>query len=243
MKVIQANCRVQFTAEDIAFLLAVLAKRPGQRISLTELLTDAESRDAILDDDAVYEALLNAHGCLPVSPHLYFYVLVRRGLARLDISSRPVADYLAEMLTEFSHADRLRCTLPPDPQPLEYFVEMLAALPRVDDVTRFCLRTHIGNRSLFYSGLLAEHMHFRSEHRGCPNARYYQALGQASFRVARDHRLAQRYELTAIFDILAETFGQACQALRQLADQVFLFSGPGADLDRLLQKHLAPVRG
>ena len=39
MKVIQPNCRVQFTAEDIAFIMAVLGKKDDAP-SLVALLTD-----------------------------------------------------------------------------------------------------------------------------------------------------------------------------------------------------------
>ncbi len=49
MKVIRANCRVQFTAQDVAFVAAVLGGQSGQADAVAQLLADPETRDLILD--------------------------------------------------------------------------------------------------------------------------------------------------------------------------------------------------
>ena len=51
MKVIQPNCRVQFTAADIDFIVANLGRKSGDVDCVTRLLSDPDSRDAILDDE------------------------------------------------------------------------------------------------------------------------------------------------------------------------------------------------
>ena len=48
MKVIQPNCRIQFTAEDVDFIVSILGKKTGNAQCLTQLLADEESRDLIL---------------------------------------------------------------------------------------------------------------------------------------------------------------------------------------------------
>ena len=53
MQVIHANCRVQFTAADMDFIMSVLGKRQTAKF-LASLLTDLESRDLILDDDMLF---------------------------------------------------------------------------------------------------------------------------------------------------------------------------------------------
>ena len=112
MKVIQPNCRAQFAAEDIDFVLSVLGRKLGTAECLVNLLSDPDSRDLILDDEALLHALLERGGCVRVSTRLYFYILVRHGLRRAGINDRAVADYVAEMLAEFSHAERARCLVP-----------------------------------------------------------------------------------------------------------------------------------
>ena len=128
MKMIQPNCRAQFAAQDIDFILSVLGQKIGTAECLIQLLSDEESRDLILDDEALFHALLERRGCLRVSARFYFYILVRHVFRRADISDREVADYVAEVLAEFSRAERARCVVPGQIGPLDYFFEMLTAL-------------------------------------------------------------------------------------------------------------------
>ena len=235
MKVIQPNCRLQFTADDIDFISTVLGKQSSDAAFLAELFTDTEARDLILDNEKLFHALLEQTGCLRVSSHFYFYILVRNVLRRVGIEDRGVADYVAEVLTEFSRNERLRCTVMGQQNPLEYFFEMLAALQRADERTSFCIRTHIGNHSLFLSGVFHERIRFRAERKGFPDLKYYEQLGRTNFRVARDHRLAHRYDLANIFDVLSEQFEPARRALNDLADRIFTFTDCQASIHALLQ--------
>lgn len=221
MKMIQPNCRIQFTAEDVDFIASVLGAKMERTDCLVKLLTDPDTRDSILDDEALFRALLEQTGCLRVSNHFYFYILVRNVLRRAGLEDRTVADYVAEMLTEYSHAEQSRCIVPGQTSPLDYFFEMLSALRNADDRTAFLLRAHIGNHSLFLSGVFPERIRFRAEQKGFPDFKYYQELGRTNFRVASDHRLAQRYELAPIFYTLSENFEPARLALNDLAERIF----------------------
>src|SRR5258705_2943221 len=124
MKMIQPNCRVQFAAEDIDFILSVLGAKIETAECLTKLLADEETRDLILDDEALFHALLERRGCLQVSSHFYFYILVRNVFRRSGIEDRAVADYVAEVLAEFARAEQARCVVPGQSNPLDYFFEM-----------------------------------------------------------------------------------------------------------------------
>jgi len=236
MKMIQPNCRVQFAAEDIDFILSVLGKKIGTAECLTKLLADEDSRDLILDDEEIFRALLERGGCLRVSTHFYFYVLVRNVFRRSDIQDRAVADYVAEVLAEFARTERTRCVIPGQQSPLDYFFEMLAALRTADERTSFFIRVHIGNHSLFLSGVFPERIRFRSELRGFPDLRYYESLGQSNFRVARDHQLARRYELSGIFDTLSERFQTTRRALNDISERLFSLGDPDYSLGFLLNE-------
>ena len=102
MNVIISNCRVQFTAEDIDFIVEVLRPKVDSPECLVKLLADEETRDQVLDDESLFRAVLEHRGCLKVSAHFYFYILVRQVLRKSGIEDRSVADYVAEVLTEFS---------------------------------------------------------------------------------------------------------------------------------------------
>src|SRR5215472_16196888 len=121
MRMIQANCRAQFANEDIDFILSVLGGKIGTAECLVKLLADEESRDLILDDEALFHALLERRGCLRVSSRFYFYILVRHVFYRSDIRDRVVADYVAEVLTEFARSERAHCLVPGQAIRLDYF--------------------------------------------------------------------------------------------------------------------------
>jgi len=234
MKMIQPNCRIQFAAEDIEFILSVLGRKLGTAECLVKLLADEESRDLILDDEALFHALLERRGCLRVTSRFYFYILVRHVFRRSDIQNRTVADYVAEVLAEFSSAEGSRCVLPGQSNPLDYFFEMLTALQKADDRTSFLIRVHMGNHSLFLAGVFPDRIRFRAEARGFPDLKYYESIGQTQYRVASDHRLAERYALTEVLSTLAERFQTTRLALNDIAERLFSIGDTNYSLDALL---------
>jgi len=235
MKMIQPNCRVQFAAEDVDFILSVLGGKLGTAECLVKLLSDEDSRDLILDDEALFHALLERRGCLRVSSRFYFYILVRHVFKSADIQDRAVADYVSEVLAEFSSAERARCVMPGQSNPLEYLFEMLAALKTADDRTSFLIRVHIGNQSLFLSCVFPERIRFRAEARGFPDLKYYEGLGKTHYRMAGDHRLAQRYEVANIFNTLADRFQATRLALNDISDRLFSIGDSSPPLNLLLK--------
>jgi hypothetical protein len=239
MKMIQPNCRAQFAAEDIEFILSVLGGKIGTAECLVKLLSDEDSRDLILDDEALLHALLERRGCLRVSTRFYFYILVRHVFRRSDILDRTVADYVAEILAQFAQAERARCVLPGQANPLDYFFEMLGALKTADDRTSFFLRVHLGNYSLFLSGVFPERIRFRAEARGFPDLKYYEGFGRTQYRVASDHRLAQRYEVADILSTLSERFGATRLALNDIAERLFSLGDTNYELEALLKANKA----
>ena len=239
MKMIQPNCRVQFAAEDVDFILSILGQKIGNEECLIKLLSDEESRDLILDDDALFHALLERRGCLRVSSRFYFYILVRNVFRRSGVEDRGVADYVAEVLAEFAQAERARCIVPNQINSLDYFFEMLSALQTADERTRFFLRAHIGNYSLFLSGVFPDRIRVRAERRGFPDLKYYDSLGRTHFRAASDHRLAQRYDVAEIFSTLSERFETTRRALNDIADRLFSIGDVDYSLENLLNQRMA----
>jgi len=150
-----------------------------------------------------------------------------------------VADYVAELLAEFARTEQARCVVPGQANPLDYFFEMLAALQTADDRTSFLIRVHIGNHSLFLSGVFPERIRFRAEQRGFPDLKYYEALGRSQYRAASDHRLAQRYELTNILSTLSERFQATRRALNDISDRLFSLGDANYALDALLNAKAA----
>lgn len=230
---VQPNCRVQFTAEDIEFILEVLRPKVNSQECLVQLLADEESRDLILDNEDLLRAVLEHRSCLRISTHFYFYILVRQVFRRSGLEERKVADYVAEVLADFSKAEQMQLR---DGQgrPLDYFFEMLAALQTADDTTRFFIRAHIGNHSLFLSGVFPDRIRHRAEYKGAPDLKYYEELGSSSYRAARDHRLAHKYDVAEIYDVLGERFQTTRRALNDLGERLITIG----DVDRAVNAML-----
>ena len=233
MQVIRPNCRIQFSAEDVDFIVRLLGNKTGSAECLTKLLSDPDARDLILDDEALFRAILERPECLRISTHLYFYILVRNVFMRSGLQERELADYVAEVLAEFSHIDRAQCTV--KDQPLNYFVDMLAALQTADDITRFYIRAHIGNYSLFLSGVFPDRIRRRAELRGAPDLRYYEDIGRTSFRAVCDHRLAHKYDLVEVFNLLSERFQTTRKALNDLGDRLISVGDTNQSVEAILK--------
>ena len=105
MKVIKPNCRVQFAAQDVEFILSVLGGKLEGTKGLVKLLADEDYRDPILDDEALFRALLERGGLSAGDESFLFLRSWCGRCSRGGLAERGVADYVAEVLTEFARAD------------------------------------------------------------------------------------------------------------------------------------------
>jgi hypothetical protein len=217
MKPIVPSCRDQLSADDFAFIVTSLARGERSLASLRDLLTDPQVRDEALDSDRLFHALLESTHALPVSARLYFYVLTRRVLKQFG---RDVADYIATVLVAFLEMRRLR-TLPNHPENVvDYVSDMLAALSKASSEEEFHIRTHVGNYTLFMSGIFPEHLQHRTRFRGAPGMSFYQDLGSRNYRMAAHHRLAEEHELTKLYEDISEGFGEVRFGLNQMSERL-----------------------
>jgi hypothetical protein len=212
MHVIRPNCRAHFTPADVEFLTANV------------VFDGADAIDLMLDSPKLFSALLERPECLQVSTHFYFYVLVRHVLLESGLDDRAVADYVAEVLAEFSSAERSRRPLANDPRPYDYMVDLLAAIRDADEQTQFILRAHVGNVSLFMAGVFSKHLGHRARTRAAPEIEFYESVGVSSYLAASDHPLARRYAMAPVYQALSESFHTTRVALNDLSDRL-LFVG------------------
>ena len=104
---IRANCRARFTAVDFEFVVRTLARSQTDSVSLVDLLSDHETRDAVLDNPRLIDAILSNGGQLSISSHFYFYILARHVLRQAEINDRKLCDYIASLLETFSRMSGL----------------------------------------------------------------------------------------------------------------------------------------
>jgi len=216
---IQANCRDRFTADDFDFVVRTLSRSEKDGINLVNLLTDSEARDSILDDPRLVESILSDNAPLSISPQLYFYVLLRHVLKETGMKDRGVSDYLASLLERFSQTARMRSPADGNSNPVQYVSDMLIALRNASPAQNFLIRAHVGNYSLFITGMFHETVEKRSQ-RGAPDLSFYEDVGRTNFKAIARHELARSCALTGIFETLSEGFHDVRLALNRLADSL-----------------------
>lgn len=216
---IRANCRARFTAGDFDFVVRTLAKSTTDRVSLVDLLSDADTRDSVLDHPLLINAVLCNAGHLQISSQLYFYLLARHVLQQAGITDRKLCDYIASVLETFSRANLLRAPHAPNESANQYLSDMLIALTHCTPEQAFLLRAHVGNYSLFISGIFHENTQRRSL-RGGPDLKFYEQVGRTNYHLVAEHATARQCELDDVFGELADRFRDVRVALNQLSDHL-----------------------
>ena len=225
---IKANCRERFTAADFHFVVQTLARSERDSVSLVELLTDADTRDSVLDSPRLVESVLTSGAPLSISPQLYFYILLRHVLKETGLHDRRVCDYLASLLETFSQTARLRSPADGAANPVQYVSDMLIALRHASSAQSFLIRAHVGNYSLFITGIFHDTVQSRSQ-RGAPDVQFYEEVGRSNFRVAAGHEVARSWELSGVFEMLSSGFHEARLALNRLSTSLLhLDAAPAA---------------
>lgn len=216
---IQANCRARFTADDFQFVVRTLSRSRADAVTLEELLTDADIRDQVLDHELLTDALLSHTSSLWISSQFYFYVLVRHVLKRSGINSRKLSDYLASLLETFSHTARMKTPGGSGHGPVQYVSDMLLALQNATPAQAFLIRAHVGNYSLFLTGIFHENVESRAQ-RGAPDTAFYEGIGRMNYKVVASHSIARSADLSDIYNSLSEQFHEVRLALNRLSDEL-----------------------
>jgi len=100
------------------------------------------------------------------------------------------------------------------------------------------LRAHVGNYSLFLTGIFHENTQRRSL-RGAPDLAFYEQIGRTNYQLVAAHATARRCELSDVYEELAGRFHEVRLALNRLSEQLLNLdedSGIALQLQCLTQK-------
>ncbi len=220
---IYANCRDRFTADDFDFIVKTLGRSQSDSVTLPQLLTDKETLDGILEHPLLVDSILTQTDHLRISPQLYFYVLVRHVLKQT--ADKRVCDYIAALLDTFTRTAGMRAPVNGAEGPVQYLSDMMLALQRATPRESFLIRVHVGNYSLFITGIFRETIERRSS-RGAPDCRFYEEMGSANFQVAARCNEAKQCELSGVYDRLGSGFHEVRLGLNRLAENLLSFDAP-----------------
>jgi hypothetical protein len=217
---IQATVRHRLSRDDAQLVARLLSRDSGQPVEEIEQAISDQGIDAVLDDPRLPAALLRAGQGACASLPLFLYVMVRHALRRVGEEDRRLADYVAAMLMHFGMRDNARRISAADDQVYDSLAALLADVDDPDGRRSFLVRTHLGNYSLWLSGLFPDYIEHRRWRRGGPDLDYYEEMGRRGFQLAAGHRLADDHGLTTLFTTAADRFGLLRSALNDVSDSL-----------------------
>ena len=179
-----------------------------------------EGPDVLWDDPRLMDALLGSKGLGRLSANLFFYVTLRHLLLELGVDDLAVTDYCASLLLAFGRGDRAYRIAEHDENRYAYLVDLAAEASRADGERLFRVRVHVGDFSLWLTGIFPDYIAARRSRKGGPPLPYYEAIGRRGFLLASDHTLAGHYGMGAVLRMLGERFGEVRVALNRMSDRV-----------------------
>jgi len=230
------NVRASFGSTEIELLLSVFAERTGRSRNYLHERLAQEGVDSLLDDPELLSAMMTSRGIGSVSPQLMFYVMVRHTLLEAGVDDTEVADYVAALLLEFAVVGRAQRIARHDDRTYRYLVDIVSDLEEESsERRRFLLRAHLGNYSLWLSGIFPDYVIARVHRRGAPGLEYYEGLGAQGYSMASESELAGRHDLARIYRDVADGFSAIRRALNRISDR-YVFPVSPTPVDRLLRQ-------
>lgn len=211
---------------DLRFIIEQFPAPGGSFEEISKAIDSLPSTlESMLSSDYLFNSIYKQRDIiLEISPFLYFSVILRRIYTeRPTALERRTLNYLANLLTIFIRAERLHQVQPYDQQTYEYIVDLIAECGVADSRRRFLIHAHIGNYTLFVTGLFPRWIEHRHRYkRRLVDMQYYVDCGRAYFHQASKHPLAGEYQLSDVFLRLAIMFDAYKNRLNQLSSD-YLF--------------------
>jgi len=127
-----------------------------------------------------------------------------------------VSNYIANMLTQFIDSSKLFGIRDRDDEKKshQYIVDMITDSLYSDNIEKFYIYCHIGNYTLFLTGMIPEYIKYRYEFkRRLVDKHYYVGFGKTYYGLASEHTNARRNRLTGTLSQLSEGFEVVAQVL------------------------------
>ena len=225
---IRANCRIQFTRADVDFLFTHASKATRTRIGTRSDL-NIHKLDWLLDDKQVFRRAYDARDFVRFSPHFFFYVGTRWCLRFYGLYAYDLADYVASVLCDCIKTVNLYRTAM-NGERLVYLVDMVEELNETaSKQDQFDHHAHIGNYTLFLSGLFPDYFEYLSTYkRRLITSRYYERMGQTHYSQASVHQIARKEQLDGVLSDLAHQFPTVRRALTKLSVEYLDFNRSNA---------------
>lgn len=231
---ILANLHERLTAADLELVVQVLSLGDAERSRGCERTLQERGIDELLDQPELFDLLRASPDLGSPSLELFVCVAVRQTLRRAGISDARLSNYVGALLYEFGARDRAFRIARQDDQVYRYVADIVADIDQQSGRRRFLLQAHLGNFTLWLSGIFPDRISERRHRRGGPDIGYYEAMGTQGFRQAASNRLAQDLDVADIYSRAADWFPALRIALNRLSDNLMFPNS--VSVDRLMRQ-------
>ena len=136
------------------------------------------------------------------------------------LNSTDVPNYLANMLATFVQTSRLYKMERDDEKQYRYIINMIEKIQRSDSARRFYIYCHIGNYTLFFTGMFQEYLEHKFKYKKTLiDSRYYIDFGKTYFSLASEHDMARQHELDDTLHSLSEGFEIITKLLQYMRNE------------------------
>lgn len=226
--------RASFGRRDAQHLVGLIGRGDEELRASAERRLDEGGVDALLDDPRLLNALLTQPE-VSAPPALVFYVMVRQALLEGGIDDRGLADYVSSLVFDFGRSRRAYRISEQAEEEFQYLVDVVTSLSGAGERKAFLLRAHLGNYSLWISGLFPDYLEARVRRKGAPPIQYYEQMGAVGFRMASESRQAEALGIEGIFRAVSSHFSGVREALNRVSDR-YMWPQAGNPVERLLRE-------
>lgn len=226
--------RASFGRNEALHLVELVGRHDPELREAARQRLEAGGLDDLLDDPRVLNALLTDDQ-VKSRPEIFFYVLVRQSMLERGVKDPVAADYVASMLVGFGRNRRAYRISSDREEEYGYLVDLMARLRSAGGREAFLLRMHMGNFSLWLSGLFPDYLESRVRRKGAPPISYYERMGTSGYLMAAESPEAAALGLEDALGALAQHFSRVRGALNRISDR-HLWQGSGDPVGRLLRE-------
>ena len=139
------------------------------------------------------------------------------------LKNSDISNYMANMLAQFSNGYGLSGTGQSDNKGRHYIVDMIEDATKSDNKRKFYIFCHIGDYSLFLTGMLPNHIEYRFVHKKrVTDKDSYISFGKVYYSLASETDSAKKNMLADTLSQLSECFEVFVQVLHFMNHKYFL---------------------
>lgn len=209
----EKSCRSYLEPRDINFIQSILGSK------FEEIKFNPELIESLLCENKLLFTILESTEQLPISPRLYFYILLHKAFSDSNICNPFLLDYIVFILitninNNFSHNEVL------------YISDYLTKIDLANDKEQFYLRIELSNQILFLTGLFRDFLNYHTQRTGAPSISFYEGIGSSQYNAAMHHPLANELHLKNVFVQLSYDFSSVRQTLNQFSERFISLGDP-----------------